>query len=339
MVALIRFKTSTLAAFGYQRIGVWGCETASQKAEHFGSMFGALAASPTGAVRGYGMPLNALSFSLLVFPVVWDWYVQWRERRCGFYTTWEVDMQHVSLALTRQETGWLRQSPRLIDRVQPIPGLVTELDIERARRDWSGACDAFHKYAAGRVTEVERVARVHRDPFEPILPILETPSPVGEYRKITEETLRLMPDERRHPKAAAEAVRSFLLLRLGLHLGLRQKKLRQLMVRARGMLPTPERRLEDMKRGEMRWSEREQGWEVLIPAIAFKNAHSSYFGSKSFRLVLPDLGELYQQIEAYIDRHRRTLLGGADDPGTFFVRTMKVTSRDAAYDQNTFYEA
>jgi hypothetical protein len=29
----------------------------------------------------------------------------------------------------------------------------------------------------------------------------------------------------------------------------------------------------------------------------------------------------------------------ANDPGTLFVKTVKVTSRDAAYDQNTFYEA
>ncbi|WP_265519893.1 hypothetical protein [Nitratireductor luteus] len=35
--------------------------------------------------------------------------------------------------------------------------------------------------------EIQRVARVHRDPFEPIMPVLEAESPVGEYRKITEE--------------------------------------------------------------------------------------------------------------------------------------------------------
>lgn len=33
---LIRFKTDTLTAVGYQRIGVWGEETASQKLEHLG---------------------------------------------------------------------------------------------------------------------------------------------------------------------------------------------------------------------------------------------------------------------------------------------------------------
>lgn len=339
MAELIRFKTATLTAFGLQRNGVWGEETASQKIEHLGLMFGALAAHPRGPVRGYGVPPQHLTFGLLVFPSIWDWYVQWRERRRGFYTAWEVDMLRISLALTRKETGWLRQHPNLASRVRSIDGLVSQTDIDRASVDWDDACDVYFKHASSRVKEIQRVARVHRDPFEPIMPVLEADSPVGEYRKITEEILRLMPDERLYRRSAAAAVRSFLMLRFGLHLGLRQKNLRQLMVCERGRLPRSERHLADMKRGELRWSERDKGWEVLIPSVAFKNANSSYFGSKPFRLVLPNLGGLYDHIEAYIDRHRRALLGGAEDPGTFFVKTVKATSKDAAYDQNTFYEA
>lgn len=94
-----------------------------------------------------------------------------------------------------------------------------------------------------------------------------------------------------------------------------------------------------MKRGEIRWSEKDRGWEVLIPSVAFKNANSSFFGSKPFRLVLPDLLDLYKYLNAYIDRHRGVLLAGATDPGTFFVKTVKKTSKDASYNQTTFYEA
>lgn len=66
-------------------------------------------------------------------------------------------------------------------------------------------------------------------------------------------------------------------LRLGLHLGLRQKNLRQLFVCPRGHFPTSERSLEDMKRGEIRWSERDGGWEVLIPSkpSRMRTRHSS----------------------------------------------------------------
>lgn len=137
-------------------------------------------------------------------------------------------MLMVAQALARAEVGWIRQHPELLKKVQPIEGLIAPEEIEFAARDWHGACDAFHRHAANRSKEIQRVMRVHRDPFEPIMVVLEANSPLSEYRKITDEILKRMPDENRYPRAAAEAVRSFLLLRLGLHLGLRQKNLRQL---------------------------------------------------------------------------------------------------------------
>lgn len=97
-------------------------------------------------------------------------------------------------------------------------------------------------------------------------------------------------------------------------MGLRQKNLRQLLLCPRGHIPTSERRLEELKRGEIRWSDRDNGWEVLIPANALKNSNSSFFGSKPFRLILPNLLDLYYYINAYIDRHRRILLADANDP-------------------------
>lgn len=339
MASLVRFKTATLTDIGFQRNGVWGDDTTAQRIEHLGLMFGALAARSDGTVAGFGIPLADLSFALLIFPQVWDWYVQWRERRRGFFTRWEVDMLRLGKALVRAEVGWLRQSPGFAARLRPVGALVTVDDIARVQADWAGACDVACAHLGARSKEIERVARIHRDPFEPILPILEADSPVAEYRKITAEIMRLRPDRRRHPRAAAEATRSILLLRLGLHLGLRQKNLRQLMLCPRGAAFRSERQLELLKRGEIRWNERVGGWEVLIPAVAFKNAGSSFFAGKPFRLVLPDLDGLYGHIDDYVREDRGLLLGGADDPGTFFVKTSKVTTRDAAYDQNTFYEA
>ena len=85
MSALLGFKTSTFAAFGLQRNGVWGKETASRKTEHFGLWFGALAASPASEVAGLGAPLECLTFALVVLPQVWAWYLRWREVRRGFF--------------------------------------------------------------------------------------------------------------------------------------------------------------------------------------------------------------------------------------------------------------
>ena len=290
MQDLLRFKTATLTALGLRRNGVWGSETASQKVEHFGLMFGALVADSDGEVAGHGVELGSLTLAMLVFPAVWDWYLGWRERRRGFYTMWEVDMLSIVLSLVKADTGWLRQTPRLADHLAPVPGLISAEEVAAARTDWDAACDAMHRHGRSRIRELTRVARVHRDPFEPILPILEAPSPLGEYRRITEEIVRLMPDERLYPRAAAECVRAFLMLRLGLHLGLRQRNLRELLVCPRGRLAASERQLEDRKRGELRWNSREGGWGVLIPAVAFKNAGSSFFGSKPFRARAAGLG-------------------------------------------------
>lgn len=339
MARLVAFKTSTLTALGYQRNGVWGHETAAQRVEHLGLLFGALAASPRDAVRGYGAPLRDLCFAHLVFPAVWDWYVQWRERRRGFYTRWEVNMLQIAAALTREGTGWLRQSPDLNRRLKPIAGLVSAEDIANAQGDWNGVCAQMHRHALARLKEIDRVARIHRDPFEPILPVLEADSPLREYRKIVDEIIRLMPDERRYPVAAAEAVRALLMIRLGLHAGLRQRNLRQLLVCRRGDEPATERQLSAQRVGELRWSDRSRAWELFIPAVAFKNATSSFFSNNPFRLELPDLGGLYGFIDDYLDRHRCRLLKGAADPRTFFIKTVKVTSQNAAYNQTTFYEA
>lgn len=336
---LVEFKCATLTSRGRQRAGVWGPDTADQKMEHLGLMLGALVASPDGEVEGFGVDPANITFGLLAFPAVWDWYLGWREKRRGFFTQWESEMLTLGAALCRRETGWLRQTPSLADRLTPIEGLITAADVAAARADWNAVCDEQHRHALIRAKEIGRVSRVHRDPFEPVLPILEADSPVGEYRKITEEVLRYRPDRRRHPISAAESTRAFLMLRLGLHLGLRQKNLRQLLFKPKGWPGTPERQLEALKRGELRWSARDSGWEVLIPAAAFKNAGSTYFRKNPFRLVLPDLGGLYAEIEQYIATDRAVLLRGAPDPGAFFVKTMKSRSREAAYDQNTFYEA
>ncbi len=339
MAALVSFKTDVLTAPGLQRNGVWSEVTADQRTEHLSLLFGALAADPEGPVAGRGAPLESLSFAMLVFPAVWDWYVRWRESRRGFYTQWEVDLLILGSAFTREGTGWIRQNPALADRLQPVEGLISPGDIAEARRDWPAACERMRLHALARTKEIVRVARVHRDPFEPILPILEADNPLAEYRKITDEIARRIPDERRYPKAAAEAVRAFLMLRLGLHTGLRQRNLRELMLCGRGAIPRNERWLEVHRRGELRWSERAGGWEVYIPSLAFKNATSSFFGARPFRLLLPDLADLNLHIEAYVARHRRILLSGFQDPGTFFVKSAKVNSRSAAYDQTSFYEA
>lgn len=339
MSDLLSFKTAPLTALGYQRNGVWGSDTAAQKVEHLSLLFGAFAADPEGPVRGYGIAQADLCFGMLVFPSVWDRYLRWRYQRRGFYTAWELDMLAVAMSLTRKEWGWIRQTPKLADRLVPIDGLITEADVAEVRSDWPAACDRLFEYARSTSREIKKISKVHRDPFEPIIAVLEADSPLREYLKIADEIARLMPCETQYPKAAAETVRSFLMIRLGLHLGVRQRNLRQLLLCPKGMPHRSERSLAAQRRGELRWHAKDNAWEVLIPSDAFKNADSSFFGGKPFRLKLPDVGGLYGYLEAYIDRHRAVLLANAPDPGTLFIKSISSRSGEAAYNQTTFYEA
>lgn len=148
-----------------------------------------------------------------------------------------------------------------------------------------------------------------------------------------------MPDERSQPIEAAEAARAYLMLRFGMHLGLRQRNFRELLLCPLGQEPKGNLTLQEHRCGEIRWCERENGWEVFIPALAFKNWDSTFFRNGAFRLLLPDLEGLYSWIDAYIKRHRPLLLGGQSDPGTFFVRTMKSDRKSAVYDTSSFYFA
>lgn len=105
LTALMKFKTKALTTIGERRIGVWGDETASQKIEHMALMFGALCADPDGPQAGAGLPIEQCAIAHIIHPAVWDWYLGWRERRRGFFTSWEVNMLALVLSLTRKETG------------------------------------------------------------------------------------------------------------------------------------------------------------------------------------------------------------------------------------------
>ncbi len=147
-----------------------------------------------------------------------------------------------------------------------------------------------------------------------------------------------MPCERRYPRQAAEAARAFLMLRLGLHLGLRQKNLRQLLVCpvARRLAPSAGLRTSGAAScagatGTAAGSA-DPGGGLQERRLLLLRRQALPFGAAGPR-------RLYERLERYILHQRRLLLGPAEDPGTLFVKTVKLSSRDAAYDQNTFYEA
>ena len=339
MANLVQFKTRILTEIGDHRELRWSEDSAAQVVKRLSLMFGALAAAPGGDLRGHGVPDDALSMALLVVPAVWDWYVQWHRRKRGFYTVGELELMDLARAMSRADSGWLWQRDGLAGHLQAIPGLLEEADVQAIRADWRAACATLHRHARQRRNDLRSLVRVHRDSFEPIRPVLVADNPVKEYRRITSELIARLPCPKRDPDAAAEAVRGYLMLRFGLHLGLRQKNLRELLLCPPGAQPTPTNRLEARRCGELRWDDERGQWLVFVPALAFKNARSSFFGGRPYQMALPDFEDLYERIRTYLEAHRPILLGEARDPGTFFVRTATDPQCDARFTSASFYAA
>jgi hypothetical protein len=339
MEDLVAFKTRALPPIGYQRYQRWVPATSQYMVRRYGHLFGALSAAQFSNAQGLGISPSKLTFGLLVFPAVWDWFLAWSERKRGFFTMSERSILYEAKSTTRRASGWLRQHPELARHLQPIDGLVSASDISAARKDWALTCETAHNYACGRLVEIQRVGRMHRDPTTAILSVLNSERPLNEYKKIADEILRMMPDEALYPKRAAVASRAYLMMRLAIHLGLRQRNLRELLFCNRGRKHRTAQQLEHLRRGELRWSETADGWEVFIPAVAFKNGRSSYFRGRPFQVALADLEGLYGWINSYIERHRSTLLNGVDDPGTFFVRRVRYPNIAPEFDCLSFYEA
>ena len=334
---LVHFKTVMLPPKGYVRGKKWLNSTAVVQVARYGLALGTLAAERDGDVCGLGVPVKDLTLGLFAFPEVWEWYLSWYQRRRGFFSSSEQNLLYEVKSLTRNPSGWVRQHAELAQRVRPIEGLVSKEDIAWTRSHWDAACDRTFDYAQQRSRDIRPMARMHRDPFIAIMPVLNAKSPLKVYKKIGDEVLKHMPDPQIRPMRAAVAIRGYLAFRLAIHTGLRQRNLRELLLCRPGKKYTEVRDLETIRRGELRWDRDKETWNIFAPAVAIKNGGSSFFRWRPFQMSLPDLEGLYGWIDAYIRIHRSILLNGCRDPGTFFVRTMMDTRGDTEVDIHSFY--
>jgi hypothetical protein len=285
--------------------------------QRYGAFLGALVAAPTSPAAGLGIPVSNLTLALMVFPAMCDWYLNWCQSRRGFFANTERSVLYEIRSQVRQSTGWLRQHPGLANRVKPVAGLVSAKDVQQARENWSLVCESCFHHISGRLAELNGVTRTHRDQTIAIMPVLSAQSPLAEYRKITDEILKQMPNERQEPLEYSLAVRAYLVFRVAVHLGIRQRNLRELLICPPGQKYRRASELEELRRGEMRWNPDVMEWRVFIPALAFKNSRSTFFKEKSFHMALPNLQGLYKWVNRYIRVDRPRLLKDAVDPETF----------------------
>ncbi|MGM0743553.1 MAG: hypothetical protein ACQEVT_18520, partial [Pseudomonadota bacterium] len=235
------------------------------------------------------------------------------------------------------------QKPGYGRKLVEIPGFVSSDTARLARRDWTAACARAYKEITGRIKQIKKVAEKGRDPFEALTPVINDydPYPLFEYLKIADEIRLRMPGPE-YPVRLAEAQRALMILMIGLTTALRSKNLRELLVCLPGDTPRSEKELRRLRRGEMRWHHGQ--WWIGIPREALKNGGTrAEPGSSAIEdwneFPIEDIdGRLYAEIEAYLEA-RQVLLGGHEDSGTFFVKTMASRAKTPEFSMNGFYQA
>ena len=342
---LILFKTSSITDENYRRHNKWSDSTADIIRLNFGLLFGAVHAPADGPVKGCGVPLEHLSLALLVFPDFWKWYLEWRKMRRGNFSAAEITILNYARGWLRRKTGWIAQNESLIDGVMPIIDqrtgnvLISQGAIDEARSNWKRACKKMYKRMLQLVRDVSDNVQKSRNPFDAIRPVLQSDEPMRVYKQIADEILLCPANAASGRFGEAEKSRSYLIIRVASQLGSRSKNLRELLVCPRDQRPRALNELMILKRGELRWSDEDNAWEVVIPKSAFKNSGSKYFKSGPFRKVLKYDPILYRIIDEYITIHRATLLAGRADPGTLFIKGPHKGAEDASYGSQAFYSA
>lgn len=310
------FKQSKIPPPGMKRGQSWSANSVQIYRNDFGRIFGALAL-PRDAddplLRGLGLDPECFTLAMFTCPNILHWWVEWKgRRRQGYtgqekYTGYESVLVFMVGGLFQKKVGWLRQRPDLAGHLRPVPGFIDDDFIERANREWDAVCDEAYACYMNLGERIADAAEQVRDPFEPILPILESVKPISALRLFCQNIIDDMPDPSTAPDQAARAMRNYSIARILSATGLRSKNLRELTYSSDN---TGKLRKEGDK------------WVIEISHHEFKNRHSSFFGSRkkkaNYRKILPDADRLYERIEEYVRVHRLVLLGSTESD-VFFV--------------------
>lgn len=326
---LARFKRGTLPPPGMNRNGTWSEAAESMCRDDLGSLLGYLTLprdAPDPRFRGLGLDPGLFSLGMFVCSDFVDTWVRWKARRRNKdeddsdpeserYCLYDLNMVSRLVNELKTGTGWIRQKPELANDLKPIPGFVDEAFIVRAKDDWDRACNEASANYLKLAAQIEEVAEEQRDPFEPVLTLLDVDhplytNPISAFKIFTRNIINDLPDPSTAPIHAARHVRHYLIARILIATALRSRNIRELTYR------------EDNKGHLRREGDK---WVIVIPYKRFKNKNSSFFGKKKksdYRRVLADNDGLYHWIEEYIAVHRPILLQGGSS-NIFFYNTPK----------------
>ncbi len=339
MDKLIDFKTQELTPSGYQR------KEGSQWRNSPGrkgtvDIFKSMASSVFGVLTapeeklGAGVEIRQLSLTHLVLPAVWRLYIAFMKNRTGRIPLGNLK-RYLSMTYSwlDLEYGWVAQSPWLAERLEQIPGILTEADVALAKSDWREFIRKIEielNDLKRQINHLEKNAPPHRDSHIPIKPILESEKPLEILSNAINRYERRIPRHPTAPIASAISLRNIILLRILAETALRTHNLLNL----------------DWKpdnTGQLR-RDRNGCYKIEIPWTEFKNPDSSFFGSPKAKqnYVVKLSNRLTPLLDEYLFSVRNFLLerwasskkrcDTVRDEGFLFVASPQSAGQRTSYD-------
>lgn len=229
---------------------------------------------------GLGIPFESLTLAYLACPQVLQAYVSWQYDRCdgemhtGTRTTLGLFAHLTALRVSdsnqveTQTKGILHNVPEWAMTLTPVDGLLEDQEVSKLQeiQGWETGLQATCELARTAFKNLRPSLKHGRDPFAPILPILDRDRPLDALNELLEGAYAELPDRQLVSEyRRAVAVRRFVTLLIVVRTALRRKNISNLTF------------TEDQK-GMMRRTG--DCWMIEIPARDFKNRESPFFGMK-----------------------------------------------------------
>jgi hypothetical protein len=290
---LIAFKTADFSPIGKYRGERWASlESVRAHSVRLEMFFGAL--------RHEGKAVESLSLVNILSERDIQTVLDFLRARRGIYTTSTTSVLLALASHLEPKEGFVAQSRDLFPH-HPAAG---------SPENWAEACAKALAFIWQRYGELQNLIQQGRDPFAPILVVVDADRPRDIYYRIVEEIRLWMPSADEDPLRRARLLRFLMSLRYPLKLPLRAKNLVQCGIVPKGAPPTPMNVLARQKRPELWFDDVKGRWLHRQPKSAFKNWHSA--ATSDVEIELTDTDGFVRELEEYISL-RPVLLNGHPD--------------------------
>ena len=177
--SLKQYKMAEAGFHNSERNGRWKESSANKVQGDLVYFFGYLTLLPNPGkptADGKGMSHDELSLAHLTFSSLVADFLEFKRARSGAFNSGTTTFINLVAALTRPQSGWLWLHPELAGE------LPEELRSQiNACGGWQQHCEQSRNFLLGKLKSFEKGGsiKISRDPFKPILPLLEMDHPLA----------------------------------------------------------------------------------------------------------------------------------------------------------------